>query len=656
MPPHLALRLDNLNRLPSSVKRVAQSACAANRSVRDLERAQTHFKNATDEQKELLLPVWYTNLDPTLIPNPQHFDTPDPSTDAEGCIARAILSLETLYMTTFPTSVGPDLWPRVWKWVQFLYMYRDHLPTGHPLGEDELSVELLMFAGTFFDHEETFAIILSTPGVFFMVAKAWPHVPKVKDPDKREIAFSDLRTFITHKAVARPANRAAIIEGAGGTMGHVANLIVMHIEAVAPAPGSAIEFMPVYLSRGVLEFVELMEPGLSDRESFCKPLGPLGTALASRNFVPILTELLCALGASTSDQDLALHAITIGFSVVATILVATPSNIRWIADALKHKLLRALIICALRTQMGLFIEVILTAMLPPFLVYPGVLTALDISLGNVEDLVHSDTFKLSNMYTRWQTFTEVAQERIKILKLHDAPGTSSMRACDNLQCGAIQIKSAFQRCAGCLSLYYCSQACQANDWLQGGHRQACKFYGNMSLCGGSNAGRTPRERSFLRALLDYDYRKSKVHTFMQRAALMSADMDTDRGGGSLMTLYDYALGPVEIKILIVGGEHPTKLLGPEWKGIVSPEWKDIVSRAARSKGRMEFDVIRFNAEGGPDCRVIPLRRNKSTVHDDLQALADEFSANQVWDTDLFAQRIVGLVESHNEDVDLLEIH
>ncbi|KAJ6505809.1 hypothetical protein C8R47DRAFT_1066689 [Mycena vitilis] len=602
-----------------------------------------------------MLPVWYTNLDPTLIPNPQHFDTPNPSLDVEGSIARAILSLETLYMTTFPTSVGPDLWPRVWKWVQFLYMYRDHLPTDHPLGEDELSVELLMFAGTFFDQEDTFASILATPGVFFMVAKAWPHVPKVKDPDKREIAFSDLCTFITHKAVARPANRAAIIDGAGGIMGHVANLIVMHIEAVSPAPGSAMEFTHVYLSRGVLEFVELMEPRLSNRESFLQPLGPLGTALASRTFVPILTELLCALGASTSDQDLALRAITIGFSIVATILVATPINIRWIADALKHKLLRALIICALRTQMGLFIEVILSA-IPLFFVYPGVLTALDISLSDVEDLVHSDAFKLSDMHTRWQTFTEVAQERIKILKLHDSPETQSMRACDNLQCGAIQIKTVFQKCAGCLSLYYCGQDCQTNDWLQGGHRQVCKFYGNMSLCGGSNASRTPRERSFLRALLDYDYRKSKAHSYMQRAALMSTDMDADRGGGSLMTLYDYALGPLEIKILIVGGEHPTKLLGPEWKGIVSPEWRDMVSRAARSKGRMEFDVIRFNAEGGPECRVIPLRRNKSTVHDDLQAFADEFSANQVLDPDSFARRIVAVVESHNADADLLEIH
>ncbi|KAJ7642604.1 hypothetical protein DFH06DRAFT_603600 [Mycena polygramma] len=604
-----------------------------------------------------MLPVWYTNLDPAHIPNPHDFDRDDLYADAEGCISRAMVSLQTLYATTFPTSIGLDIWPRAWPWVQFLYMYRDHLPNIPPLAGDQFCVDFLMFAGTFFDHEETFSLITSSPGVFFMVAKAWPHALQVMHPSKREVVLNDLHSFIAHDDVVIPANRAEIIDGAGGTLNHVADLIVLYIEAVAPA-GHAMDVTSVYFLRGILDFIVQMEPELTSRDSVGHPLGPLGTALASHKFVPTVAELLCALGTVTfdEDEDLAPLAIHISFTILVTILVAPPSNLRRIADGLRHKLLHAIIICALRlsaAQMDMFIDFFLTVILPPSLVFPDILTALNIALDDVEDLVHSNAFKASYMYSRWQDFDFLAEGRIEILKAHDAPDTPSRRACDDLQCGAILERTAVQRCARCLSLYYCSRSCQANDWAQGGHRHACKFYctdlrngnqnGGLSLRGGSNAKRTTRERSFIRALLDDDYHEFKPVILVQRAAFMRVHR-----GEKCLTLYDYTAGPVEIKTLPLNEHTMDELSGPEWD--------DIVSRAARSGGRMDIDVILFNTEHGPQSIVVPLHRNKSTVHDDLRALADDFPSDEVEDRHSFVRKIGSIVDSHKKDADLLEIH
>jgi hypothetical protein len=70
-----------------------------------------------------MLPVFYTNLDPAGVPDQDHFDTEDPSANAESCLGRALLSIHSLYVVQFSLDIGPDIWPRVWPWVQFIYTY-----------------------------------------------------------------------------------------------------------------------------------------------------------------------------------------------------------------------------------------------------------------------------------------------------------------------------------------------------------------------------------------------------------------------------------------------------------------------------------------------------------------------------------------------------
>ena len=47
-------------------------------------------------------------------------------------------------------------------------------------------------------------------------------------------------------------------------------------------------------------------------------------------------------------------------------------------------------------------------------------------------------------------------------------------------CHVPSISDTFQNCAGCLSVSYCSRACQAASW-QGGHSRACGELGRSRV-------------------------------------------------------------------------------------------------------------------------------------------------------------------------------
>jgi hypothetical protein len=185
-----------------------------------------------------------------------------------------------------------------------------------------------MFAGTFAasDHEQTFSLMLSTPGVWLMVAKAWPSVLKVLDPKKREEGFSDLRRFGADEKAAEPTNLAEIIDGAGGTLEHLAHLIVLYPEEMVPAPGRTIHFMYVRFTEGILDFIIRVEPTLSIAETAGEPLGALGTALASRNIIHTLIKVVCALAEATSSQ--AGDTLEKSLVILGSILMATRGQIQ----------------------------------------------------------------------------------------------------------------------------------------------------------------------------------------------------------------------------------------------------------------------------------------------------------------------------------------
>ncbi|KAF8209699.1 hypothetical protein K438DRAFT_1753350 [Mycena galopus ATCC 62051] len=125
-PPVLLLKLTHQN-----VKVMARSA--ANGSLRDLTRLYSYLDNLGEANCQLLLPIFYSALDPAGISPAASLDQPTSSSNDTDCCGRAAMSLNcvaqlTQIVNVFSPDLAAEFWPRIWAWIQFLYTHRDAVP------------------------------------------------------------------------------------------------------------------------------------------------------------------------------------------------------------------------------------------------------------------------------------------------------------------------------------------------------------------------------------------------------------------------------------------------------------------------------------------------------------------------------------------------
>ncbi|KAF7344138.1 hypothetical protein MVEN_01704000 [Mycena venus] len=222
-------------------------------------------------------------------------------------------------------------------------------------------MDFLMFAGAFGHDARTSSLILSTPGVRFILAMGWSHIPNMPDPADREFAYNCLRRFFEDESSAEPAHLSEIIDGAGGTPEDLAHLIILSIEAMVPPPGST----DVHFTHAILDFIVRIDPTLEATTVRRAPLGTVALTLVFRNIVKALTRVACALGEST---------------------VPYVGDLRWGCQALEDGLLRALITCARGPSaygiVGYF-KMFVDILIPQQLVYGKALASMRPSLDDV---------------------------------------------------------------------------------------------------------------------------------------------------------------------------------------------------------------------------------------------------------------------------------
>ncbi|KAJ6565856.1 hypothetical protein DFH09DRAFT_1472597 [Mycena vulgaris] len=196
--------------------------------------------------------------------------------------------------------------------------------------------------------------------------------------------------------------------------------------------------------------------------------------------------------------------------------------------------------------------------------------------------------------------------------------SSSMRACDNSQCGDIRDKSELERCSGCLAFYYCSQTCQIHDWRLGGHRRSCRRYGYLGLTSRVKSALGARERAFLHALLDRDY-KHRLSICVQQVAFMVAHSDE-----LFLTSFDYSLGAVNITVeSAMAASDVMSVANSVVMSVAGPEWTDTMRRAAESEGRLQLHAMRIPEGTALRCWVVPLRASSGTTHRKLRDAAKQ---------------------------------
>ncbi|KAJ6540082.1 hypothetical protein DFH09DRAFT_1090088 [Mycena vulgaris] len=186
-----------------------------------------------------------------------------------------------------------------------------------------------------------------------------------------------------------------------------------------------------------------------------------------------------------------------------------------------------------------------------------------------KDIKFSPTFKISPVFEAWEV----------LAALIETP-------CDNMNCGKIDQKDKFNRCAGCNAVYYCSRKCQASDW-RNGHRDICQELASVqyrpfrSIVQYNPETLNTRERSFVHAVLHHDYEE-----LIYNVSYLQMKFIHEHPTEQFVTQFDYSR-PFGVPIDVIATSAVPTIQLEDFK----IEWRTRLARAARSGGKLEMHVI-----------------------------------------------------------------
>ncbi|KAJ7938958.1 hypothetical protein B0H13DRAFT_1941374 [Mycena leptocephala] len=599
---HPAVQMRTLERLPLSIKQIAQRACRKNRSFEDLERTRDAFTTMPPAQRLWSLPVFFDNL---------NFFQPK----IKDNVKRAVLALDVIFHSRAPPEAGISLWSRVWPWFYFIHTHRDQLPGVDLFPERRFYINFILFAGAFHDDGPSYTIMSATAGFKVMIAKAWSFLHHLEEPNLLEVALNDIYGFIVDSNFGDPASLSELIEGAGGTLDDLAGLVVNYIQTVVGrnAPWPVSRSNAEYIAGICLFLKDADPPPEGDTQWSLPPLGPLHKKLLHHGLVHTVVVAMLSLSTNPQTDSVPDECLML----LERILLASPGYL-WLEEALDAGLIQVIIGCAIshtRTeQTTAHLCFLIDLVLPAALVSYYVLRQLKWSSAGVQELVSREEFQTSGIYNHWTSFMSLADERLGLLAEFDSLEFVSPKACDNLSCGKIKRKRAFSRCSGCKAMYYCDSACQAVDWRDGGHRNFCHSYRSLCLTELAQPKLLVRERSFLRALIHEDYIKHLSHICTQQITFIADNPTCEL----FITVFNYCEAALRIE---VHSAMDSPLAATLQKA--GPEWAALVSRAQRSERRLHLHVMRVPRGLHAQHWVVPLRTSNSTFYRAIQVLATE---------------------------------
>ncbi|KAK6981596.1 hypothetical protein R3P38DRAFT_3234024 [Favolaschia claudopus] len=618
---HKILHSSNLRHLPLAIRVIATSVISPNRKLDDLERLQEYSETAPAAQRILLLPIVFLSLDPGEIPDPGILDERELVVTIDDAISKALVAFEILYNIQLPKKadgLGADLWPRVIAWAQWIDTYSHYITNSPALVGQTFCLSFLGISDTIAQNSEIFQLVISEPWVWGIIGQAWTRLPSLTDARQRLATVRRLGRFFFHQnGLSAPQNFAELVDGLGGKLSELGQLTVYFFDEVVPAADQPIG-MPYlrYLKSGfnlVLHADQALSDGIVTRAESCSEWR---RSLYCHKIVRVLLRAICSLCITTFQHTLLL--LRDCFKLINTTLL-TSFGFTDLPAAIDDGLIRSLVACTLSPfaqDLQPQLEKYLVISFPPRLHDYGFLSSLVRALNGLVDVVTGDRFKSSEVRPIWDVFlalTHIPSTVLEILSdriIARASSSPVLKACDNVECLKIKEEANFRRCSACRSCYYCSRACQISAWRQN-HRLVCASYGRLILSERNSPPTTHRQRSFLRALVDYDYRKNKEHIFLRHAIAMHQ-------GKQPITIYNYAKGEAQIRVKTT--DTFTKLDGPEWD--------DLLLRARMSGGRMRIDIVETLDIMGVNYTVLPLRTDTAIVDAEFRRMVNEFQLTQ----------------------------
>ncbi|KAJ6505689.1 hypothetical protein C8R47DRAFT_1315893 [Mycena vitilis] len=610
---HPAFSQNNFAALPPTIRRTATLAFRG--SVENLERLHRLIDGMSPAQSTACLPAFYANLDVKSIPTPSEMDTCAPLAWAHP-VNCAGVSMYSLYRLQIPIGAFPDLWPRLWQWVQFYHTYCHHFVDSRKadgrsrIDPGTICQDFVRFVGSFHSSKDILDLMLATPGFRYIVTRAW--VSRLNDAEELSLSavYPDVsRLILETSETMQPAHIQELIDGAGGHYTDFASLMIRYINAVLPTRESP-SLIAIDLLGCIVDFLPGMDSAFERRAPGKVSPSPeaLGEALLAQGLVGALTSIMYAVSDVFEPGGTLLEDC-------AQWLIGTLSDPRWhslIAEALDAGLLYSIASCIADGGIPEQVTAMLETILPWSLTFCRNVKRLKNGVLQAEPVLVTEEFQNSKLAPLWRAFLTSANERVLVMYDFNAGAGPDRRACDNIKCAQIRKRRAFRRCAGCLSFYYCSAECQHIDWRDGGHRAACTPGSSFHL-GEQQHDLNVRQRAFLRAVLLQDYKEGQWST----VAAQHLSFMAKHPGEAYFTLFDYRRGRVEISV------HPVSGFAGEGSEplTASAEWKNDVARAAQSGERLEIHVMVIPQGKRSRYLVVPLHSNNVRKQNTLKTLA-----------------------------------
>ncbi|KAJ7731557.1 hypothetical protein DFH07DRAFT_968715 [Mycena maculata] len=543
----------------------------------------------------MILPAYYAALDVTSISRLlDQMDSPSAlnSPPVVISVTRAIVSLEAISSLTSVKLVDkeafPDLWPRIWAWINFLDMYRECLHSINPAFDASRCYGVYVSViAAMRKHRATASIIDSTHGVRAVVTRAWS--VRLQGDKLHDKVFGTICEFLDRVlAITVPQNFEEVIEGAGGTMTALAKLVISHLTHVLADDRTHNR------AYSISSLLELLGHGVAPE--FTDALLRAGIVPPITSAVITLTRLVPAADGYHTERHL-IDALL--FTLVWYFTYAPGSGA--VAQSLRSGLLSAILGCARGRATKALHRIVRE--LSTSLVYHSVLVQVRDTISG-RDLESLDPNCGRELLETWENLRSLVAVRLGILREYEEGKYVSRRVCDNTACGAIAPKSYFRACSRCRISNYCSESCQTQDWRSGGHRDSCPELGSMHL----SQYLCPRDKSFLRVLIHYDYLRV-------RSALRAVLVNFFRQQPDAIpcVLFDYTQPCTPCHVTVIPACH-------------IDGFANYPAQAQASGGRMQLHMMNLVEGGETEWWMIPLHSETGDVELTLQLLAKETTA------------------------------
>ncbi|KAJ7453291.1 hypothetical protein B0H11DRAFT_2071734 [Mycena galericulata] len=586
---HGSLHRRNFTKLPLRLR--TRASAAVEGSLDALVKLSVHV---TDDKPcgELLLPVFFAGLDATDIPRLLvELDAPfldSGSASLTTAVTRAISSLEAIsYLLSeklIPAGAFGDLWPRTWTWIHLLDTHREAIIAISPIFDARrcCGVYATIIVAMRY-HPPTAEVIDATDGVRVVLVRSWAvrlHGNNILE----DSTFGTICGYISNTlSISVPRNLEEAIEGAGGTPDAFASLIVEHITRVLAQDGGRNKAFSLSIVIGLLARDSVMT---------ADPIHcALHEALLKHGLVAAMTSVVGVISGADFPSHERDDYLIEAYLLSLVWYFKQPGGYHAIAESLQAGLLSTLVACGLRDY-SLFANALRRTLdtLSTSLVYRTVLMQVWIAIRfKGED--YWDTYRASELSECWLIFSSLIAQRLEVLSVYEGVDT------DQLQCGSISTKTDFRRCSRCQMAHYCSESCQIHDWKSGMHRESCP---ELQVLRRSYSDVTPRDRSFLRAVMHREY-------IGIRKALISGLLDFARvrPDETPCILFDFTRPACEVTIT------PADNLD----GLAN-----FAAQVRASGGRMQLHMMKV-VEGDQTRRwIFPLRSSTADVMEAIQKI------------------------------------